>query len=180
MKQVLDVLPRENREMRVVDFNPNLEALLKDMQMRRAPDIDWIFPSPQRGERDEAAKRCVDVGMQMDLRSGFRFERQTLDSLLTTEDAVEGVNAFREKEETGPPLLTINPRLEEEQVERLRAFRAARDRRTCEESLEQLKTAAREERNLVPSILQAVESSATLGEVIGALKTVWGEYRPGT
>ncbi len=44
-----------------------------------------------------AAKRCVDVGMQMDLRSAFRFERQTLDALLTTEDAVEGVNAFREK-----------------------------------------------------------------------------------
>jgi methylmalonyl-CoA mutase N-terminal domain/subunit len=93
---------------------------------------------------------------------------------------VIGVNAFREEEDPGPPLLTVNPRIEEEQVARLRAFRAAREARSCEESLESLRAAAREDRNLVPSILQAVQSSATLGEVIGALKTVWGEYRPGT
>ncbi len=80
---------------------------------------------------------------------------------------VVGVNTFREAEEGGPPLLTVNPRIEEEQVERLRAFRAARDARSCEESLEGLRAAAREDRNLVPSILEAVESSATLGEVIG-------------
>ena len=92
---------------------------------------------------------------------------------------VIGVNAFREAEQEGPPLLTVDPRIEEEQVERLRAFRAARDPRACEESLKRLKTAAQEDRNLVPSILQAVQSSATLGEVIGALKGVWGEYRPG-
>ena len=93
---------------------------------------------------------------------------------------VIGVNAFREEEDSGPPLLTVNPRIEEEQVERLRAFRAARDARSCEESLEELRAAAREDRNLVPSILLAVQSSATLGEVVAALKTVWGEYRPGT
>jgi len=93
---------------------------------------------------------------------------------------VIGVNAFREEEDSGPPLLTVNPRIEEEQVERLRAFRAARDGRSCEESLEELRAAAREDRNLVPSILLAVQSSATLGEVVAALKTVWGEYRPGT
>src|SRR6266511_1669474 len=93
---------------------------------------------------------------------------------------VIGVNAFREEEEsTSPPLLTVNPRIEEEQVERLRTFRAARDHQACKESLERLKCAAREDANVVPSILSAVQSSATLGEIIGALKTVWGEYRPG-
>ncbi len=103
---------------------------------------------------------------QRDLEEGRRF--------------VIGVNAFREEEETtSPPLLTVNPRIEEEQVERLRTFRAARDRQSCEESLERLKCAAREDANLLPTILSAVQSSATLGEIIGALKTVWGEYRPG-
>ncbi|HEY3123773.1 MAG TPA: methylmalonyl-CoA mutase family protein [Thermoanaerobaculia bacterium] len=103
---------------------------------------------------------------QRDLEEGRRF--------------VIGVNAFREEEgKTSPPLLTVNPRIEEEQVERLRTFRAGRDRQACKESLEQLKCAAREDANLVPSILSAVQSSATLGEIIGALKTVWGEYRPG-
>lgn len=46
----------KNRETRRVDFNPELEAHLKTMQERRAPDSQWLFPSPQRGEKDERAK----------------------------------------------------------------------------------------------------------------------------
>lgn len=46
----------KNREARHVDFNPALEAHLRDMWQRRAPDSQWLFPSPQRGERDEHAK----------------------------------------------------------------------------------------------------------------------------
>jgi len=92
---------------------------------------------------------------------------------------VVGVNAFREDEDLSPPLLTVDPRIEQEQVERLRAFRAARDAAPVRRSLEALQAGAREDKNLVPTILGAVESSATLGEIVGALKTVWGEHRPG-
>jgi integrase len=46
----------KNRECRHVDFNPDLEAHLKEMQGRRAPDSRWLFPSPQRGDKDERAK----------------------------------------------------------------------------------------------------------------------------
>lgn len=46
----------KNREARHVDLNPELEAHLRDMATRRAPDSPWLFPSPQRGERDEHAK----------------------------------------------------------------------------------------------------------------------------
>lgn len=46
----------KNRKNRVVDFNPKLEAHLKDMQARRAPDTQWLFPSPQRGNVDRPAK----------------------------------------------------------------------------------------------------------------------------
>lgn len=42
----------KNGEIREVDFNPSLEAHLKDMQSRRATDTDWLFPSPQRGAKD--------------------------------------------------------------------------------------------------------------------------------
>jgi methylmalonyl-CoA mutase N-terminal domain/subunit len=92
---------------------------------------------------------------------------------------VVGVNAFREESDAGPPLLSVDPAIERDQVERLRAFRAARDSALSQKSLEQVKAGAREDRNLVPPILAAVQSSATLGEIIAALKTVWGEYRPG-
>ena len=46
----------KNRTARVVDFNPKLKAHLLDMKKRRAPDSKWLFPSPQRGDRDASAK----------------------------------------------------------------------------------------------------------------------------
>ena len=50
----------KNGKSRVVDFNPNLEAHLRDMWQRRAPDTAWLFPSPQRGDQDRAAKSLRD------------------------------------------------------------------------------------------------------------------------
>jgi len=46
----------KNREHRVVDFNPGLKRHLLGMRARRAPDSQWLFPSPQRGEKDIPAK----------------------------------------------------------------------------------------------------------------------------
>jgi len=46
----------KNWESRTIEFNPELRALLHDMNRRRAPDSSWLFPSPQRGTRDEHAK----------------------------------------------------------------------------------------------------------------------------
>jgi integrase len=51
----------KNRKSRVVDFNVKLEIHLKEMETRRAPDTQWLFPSPQRGERDEPAKSFVET-----------------------------------------------------------------------------------------------------------------------
>jgi len=50
----------KNSKARYVDFNPELEAHLKDMAGRRAPDSDWIFPSPQRGDTDKPTKTFRD------------------------------------------------------------------------------------------------------------------------
>jgi integrase len=51
----------KNRKARVVDFNAELETHLKDMATRRAPDTQWLFPSPQRGQKDEPAKSYVET-----------------------------------------------------------------------------------------------------------------------
>jgi methylmalonyl-CoA mutase, N-terminal domain len=92
---------------------------------------------------------------------------------------VVGVNIFREPDETRPPLLAVDPSIDRDQVERLRAVRAAREPKAWQDSLDRLQSDAREDRNLLPAILAAVECAATLGEIIASLKTVWGEYRPG-
>jgi integrase len=46
----------KNHKARVVDFNSKLEAHLEEMKSRRAPDTEWLFPSPQRGNKDIPAK----------------------------------------------------------------------------------------------------------------------------
>ena len=46
----------KNREARRVDLNAELEIHLKAMHARRAPDSQWLFPSPQRGDQDDRAK----------------------------------------------------------------------------------------------------------------------------
>jgi integrase len=50
----------KNSKVRYVDFNPELEAHLKEMATRRAPDSEWLFPSPQRGETDKPTKTFRD------------------------------------------------------------------------------------------------------------------------
>jgi integrase len=50
----------KNGKARVVDLNANLETHLRDMWQRRAPDSSWLFPSPQRGDKDIAARSLRD------------------------------------------------------------------------------------------------------------------------
>ena len=50
----------KNSKSRYVNFNPQLEAHLKDMATRRVPDSDWLFPSPLRGDTDKPAKTFGD------------------------------------------------------------------------------------------------------------------------
>lgn len=50
----------KNRQPRVQDLNPNLEAHLRDMETRKQPDSEWLFPSPQRGNADKPAKTYME------------------------------------------------------------------------------------------------------------------------
>ena len=66
------------------------------------------------------------------------------------------------------------------QVKRLKAFRKSRDSKAALASLARLEAAARtSDQNLFPHILHAVESRATLGEIFGTLRSVFGEYHGG-
>jgi integrase len=61
----------KNREARRVDFNPELETHLKAMQARRAPDTQWLFPSPQRGGQDTHAKTFRESLLLTRAASGY-------------------------------------------------------------------------------------------------------------
>jgi methylmalonyl-CoA mutase N-terminal domain/subunit len=89
---------------------------------------------------------------------------------------VVGQNEF--VSEAAPvPVMKIDPRIEREQVERVRAWRAAQDATKVAEALGRVDAAARGKDNLVPPILAAVKAGATVGQVSDALRAVWGEHR---
>jgi methylmalonyl-CoA mutase N-terminal domain/subunit len=90
---------------------------------------------------------------------------------------VVGVNRFQLQNEHAVPTFRIDPELERAQVEKLRQVRASRSAEAVEERLEALESAAREDRNLMPPIIEAADSYATVGEISDRLRSVFGEYR---
>jgi methylmalonyl-CoA mutase N-terminal domain/subunit len=91
---------------------------------------------------------------------------------------VVGVNRYQLDEEQPIPILKIDPALERKQVERVQALRARRDSSAVEAALARLKDdAARDDRNLMPPILDAARADVTMGEMCDALRDVWGVWR---
>ncbi|MFQ6607053.1 MAG: methylmalonyl-CoA mutase [Fidelibacterota bacterium] len=93
------------------------------------------------------------------------------------EQVVVGLNKFTGDNEQIPDLLQIDLSGVETQKKRLKAFKENRDSSAAQEGLTALKVAAENDDNLLPSIIDAVRSHATLGEISGVLKEVYGEYK---
>ncbi len=93
------------------------------------------------------------------------------------ERIIVGVNQFRQEEPPLEDVLRISGDVENYQIEKLRKVKAQRDNAKVGQVLERLKAAAKGTDNLVPVILDAVKAYATLGEISGALREVFGEYR---
>jgi len=106
--------------------------------------------------------------------SAYRHQKQ----VESGERVVVGVNRFREGDEDPPSdLLRIDPAVERDQVERVRALRARRAPGPWKASLEAVVARARSGENVMPAVIEAVMAQATVGEIAGALREVFGEYR---
>jgi methylmalonyl-CoA mutase N-terminal domain/subunit len=90
---------------------------------------------------------------------------------------VVGLNRFEQEQEAPVPIQRIDEAQERRQVERLRSLRARRETKNWSVALEGVQQAARSGENLMPRILAAVESYATVGEISDAMRKVFGEYR---
>jgi len=89
-----------------------------------------------------------------------------------------GVNIYPQEEDLPLELLSVDPTLENEQKKRLSQLRKQREGSRVDRVLSDLQEAARSTDNLMPLLIDCVEGEATLGEITGALREVWGEYRP--
>ncbi|MDQ1557919.1 MAG: methylmalonyl-CoA mutase, N-terminal domain [Pyrinomonadaceae bacterium] len=120
--------------------------------------------------------RAIELGyVQREIQeAAYTYQR----AVETGDATVVGVNRFQIEEDATPPLLRVEPAIEQAQVERLRALRVRRDAEAVEATLVALEAAARTTtENLLPRILAAVEVYSTVGEISHRLRRVWGEYR---
>jgi len=118
---------------------------------------------------------AIEIGyVQREIQeAAYQYQR----AVETGESVVVGVNRFRAEDGTEVPTLRIDPAVERAQVERVRSLRERRDGEKTEVFLTLLEDAARSTENLLPRILDCVESLATVGEISHRLRRVWGEYR---
>jgi len=134
---------------------------------------------------EEYFRRIGEIGgVIAGIEKGF-FQREIAAAASAYQRSIEqekrlvvGVNRHQVKgEEVEIDLLKIDPAIEKSQHERLRDLRARRHDRAVTGALKNLQKAAREHRNQIPDILEAVRAYATLGEICDALREVYGEYR---
>ncbi len=96
----------------------------------------------------------------------------------TGQDVVVGVNKFVEEAVEVPDILRVDPESERAQVERLARFKDEREGELVARRLEEVRACARGSENLLPVLREALRDRCTLGEVCGAMRDVFGEYKP--
>jgi methylmalonyl-CoA mutase N-terminal domain/subunit len=121
------------------------------------------------------ALTAIETGwMQAQIHeSAYRYQKQ----VESGEQIVVGVNRFLSDDAAPIPVFRPNEESERRQIENVRAVRASRAEEATRSRLRNLSAAARGQENLMPHILEAACSLATVGEIAAALRDVFGQHR---
>jgi methylmalonyl-CoA mutase N-terminal domain/subunit len=106
-------------------------------------------------------------------KAAYEYQR----SVERHEQIVVGVNEFVAEQDRSIPTLRIDPQIEQTQIARLQSLRGKRNATQVQSGLTELARRASTTENLVPAILTAVESLATVGEISDTLRQTFGEYQ---
>jgi len=132
---------------------------------RRIEELGGVIPAIQKGffqsEISDSAYRY-----QREIDAGVR--------------KIVGVNAYAEDKPLTIPLLEMDPQGYKRQVKRLEEVRERRDNGAVGQALDRLRIACQGTENSMPYLMEAVHAYATLGEIIGVMKEVFGTYEEPT
>ena len=143
----------------------------------RHDQVEKLALSARNGEDPvtQGLLRGIEDGWFMSEIAEAAFAYQV--ALEKGEKKVVGVNVHRDSVTSELEIMRVSHEVETEQVRVLAERKSGRDQSAITAAIEEMLSAAREDRNMVPSMLDACRAEATLGEICDALREEWGEYR---
>jgi methylmalonyl-CoA mutase, N-terminal domain len=170
------------RTQQVLAYETDLTATVDPLAGSYA--VESLTTELERGTRElidrveglGGAVAAIEQGFQKAEieRSAYQIARE----IDTGKRVVVGVNKFAIDDEEPYEPLRVDPRIEQEQAERLATLRAGRDRAELRRRMDDLRRAASGTDNLLYPLREALRARATIGEVCDALRDVWGVYKP--
>ena len=118
---------------------------------------------------------AIEQGFMQDeiARSAYAYQR----SIESGEKIIVGINKFGIEEHEKVPLFKVDDSIQELQIQKLKALKEKRNAAAVSQKLEAIRQRAVHNENLMPAVIEAVESYCTLGEIADVLRGVFGEYR---
>src|SRR2546427_4666905 len=148
--------------------------------------IEWLTSELER-KAWEYLDRVEDVGGAIAaIESGY-VQREIQEASYAYQQAIDegkkvivGVNKFANENEEPQMIFRVNPEAERAQIERLARVRKERDQALVDAALSRLEEVSREGENLMYPISEAVKTYASVGEICGVMREVFGDYQPPT
>ncbi|MEE2701308.1 MAG: methylmalonyl-CoA mutase family protein [Chloroflexota bacterium] len=146
-----------------------IESLTDELEQQTLRYIDQM---DQMG----GAVESLEKGYQMQeiAESAFRFQQD----VETRDRVIVGVNEYASGSQPILDAQRVDPRTERRQIERVQQVRRERNNVAVVANLKRLTEVAQSDDNVIPIILECVESYATLGEISDVFRSVFGEYQP--
>jgi len=145
--------------------------------------VEWLTDRIEQGagryisEIDEmgGALKAIEAGYVQSRIAASAYEYQR--AVDSGEQVVVGVNQFIAEDGEGTETLEIDEEIEKTQVARVEALRRERDSSRVSEALERVREVSRTDGNIMPALIGAVKTYATVGEITNAMRDVFGDYR---
>ena len=142
----------------------SLTDKIEEQAINYIKKIDELGGAPEAIERGYIQKEIQN--------SAYKYQME----IESNERIVVGMNKFQTEEKHHADLLKVDPKVERLQKQKLQELKNERKNEEVEKRLEELKAAAKTSENLMPYILDAVKTYATLGEICDVLREIFGEY----
>jgi methylmalonyl-CoA mutase N-terminal domain/subunit len=145
--------------------------------------VEWLT-NKMETEAEAYFERIEELGGVIPAIKANFFQREIANSSYKYQQEIErnervivGVNNVQFREPCSTSLLKIDEKVAEEQIINLQRLKSERNNGLVNSSLNKLKKAAKSKENLMPYIIEAVRSYASIGEIINTLKEVFGTYQ---